>query len=329
MYYSSTRLLGVLDLLTARGQMTANDLAKHLEVDARTVRRYIAMLEEMGAPIETTKGRHGGYRVAANYKLPPLMFNDDEALALTLGLWFTRRLGLAGVVKSTETAIAKMERVMPASLREHIHMLESTLVMDSPMPKSVSSEIIMTLSRAVYEHKQVWLRYRTREKRGSERAVDPYGLIHRFDSWYMAGYCHLREDLRLFRIDRIENLSLLDDCFSAPKQFDLLRFVDNTMARTPGMWLTEVWLDTSLEEAKAVIPSSMAMLTPRSNGVTMYCYVENLKWIARFLLTLPWHLEVRSPNELIDEIRLLATKASGIINAGEQSHNKPALPSED
>lgn len=315
MYYSSTRMLSVLDLLTARGQMTANELARHLEVDARTVRRYISMLEEMGAPIETTKGRHGGYRVAANYKLPPLMFNDDEALALTLGLWFTRRLGLAGVVKSTETAIAKMERVMPASLREYIHMLEATLVMDAPMSRSVSSEVIMNLSRAIYEHKQIWIRYSTRERRASERAVDPYGLIHRFGSWYMAGYCHLREDLRLFRIDRIENLSLLDEPFTAPEQFDLLRFVDNTIARTPGMWLTEVWLDTSLEEARTLIPSSMAMLTPRSNGVTMYCYVENLKWIARFLLTLPWHLEVRAPNELLDELRLLVAKATEIIDA--------------
>lgn len=317
MYYSSTRLLGVLDLLTARGQMNANELARHLEVDARTVRRYIAMLEEMGAPIETTKGRNGGYRVAANYKLPPLMFNDDEALALTLGLWFTRRLGIAGVIKSTETAIAKMERVMPASLRDHIHMLEATLVTDSPMPRSVSSETIMILSRAIYEHKRIWLRYSTRNSRASERAVDPYGLVHRFGSWYMAGYCHLREDMRLFRIDRIERLSPLDESFSRPEQFDLLRFVDTTMARSPGMWLTEVWLETTLEEAQKVIPPSMAMLSLRANGVNMYCYVENLQWIARFLLTLPWTVEIRAPNELRDELRNLAAKAQQISDAGQ------------
>lgn len=316
MYYSSTRLLGVLDLLTARGQMNATELAKHLEVDARTIRRYIAMLEDMGAPIETTKGRNGGYRVAANYKLPPLMFSDDEALSLTLGLWFTRRLGIAGVVKSTETAIAKMERVMPASLRDHIHMLEETLVMDSPMPRSVSSETIMTLSRAIYEHKQIWLRYRTRDQRDSERAVDPYGLIQRFSSWYVAGYCHLREDLRLFRIDRIERLSMLDERFTRPENFDLLRFVDNTMARTPGIWLTEVWLDTTLEEAQRLIPPSMAMLSPRANGVTMYSYTENLLWIARFLLTLPCPLEIRAPNELRQELRTLANRATQIADAG-------------
>ena len=316
MSYSSTRLLGVLDLLTARGQMNASELAKHLEVDSRTVRRYIAMLEEMGAPIETTKGRNGGYRVAANYKLPPLMFNDDEALALTLGLWFTRRLGVAGVVKSTETAIAKMERVMPASLRDHIHMLESTLVMDSPLPRSVSSEVIMTLSRAIYEHKQTRLHYRTRDSRASERVIDPYGLIHRFGLWYVAGYCHLREDLRLFRIDRIERLALLDQPFTRPEQFDLLRFVDNTMARTPGIWLTEVWLDTTMEEAQKFVPSSMAMLSPRANGVTMYCYVENLVWIARFLLSLPCALEIRAPNELREELRTLACKANQLADAG-------------
>jgi predicted DNA-binding transcriptional regulator YafY len=167
------------------------------------------------------------------------MFNDDEALALTLGLWFTRRLGIAGVVKSTETAIAKMERVMPASLRDHIHMLESTLVMDSPLPRSVSSEVIMTLSRAIYEHKQTRLHYRTRDSRASERVIDPYGLIHRFGLWYVAGYCHLREDLRLFRIDRIERLALLVNHFTRPRMFDLLRC--GYTVTHPSIWLTEVW----------------------------------------------------------------------------------------
>ncbi len=322
MYYPSTRLLTVLDLLMTRGQMNASELAQHLEVDARTIRRYISMLDDMGAPVETIQGRHGGYRVRANYKLPPLMFSDDEALALTLGLWFTRRLGIAGMVKSTEAAVAKMERVMPAPLREHIRMFEAALVMEVPTTSSIDSEKIMLLSRAIYEHQQVWIRYRTRDDRGSERAVDPYGLVHRFGFWYLAGYCHLRQDLRLFRADRIEKLSAIEEPFSKPENFDLLKFVDATIARTPGVWLTEVLLKTTLDEARKLVPPTMAMLSQRSEGVIMFSYVENLMWIARFLLSLPCPVEIRAPNELRDELRKVAQRAleiaEGDFNAETQ-----------
>ena len=149
MYYPATRLLTVMDLLRARGQMTGAELAAQLEVDVRTVRRYVTMLQDLGMPVETGRGRAGGYRLKANYRLPPIIFSADEVLALALGVLFARHLGGAGTVKAAESAIAKMERVMPPALREQVRIMDATLTVSLPTPETaLAAETITTLGLA-------------------------------------------------------------------------------------------------------------------------------------------------------------------------------------
>src|SRR5262245_48115208 len=118
MYSPTTRVLTVLELLQSRERVTGAEIAERLEVHIRTVRRYIAMLEELGIPIEAERGRYGAYRLLPGYKLPPLMFTPEEALATMLGLLAVRRLGLAATAPGVEGAIAKWERVLPLPLRD-------------------------------------------------------------------------------------------------------------------------------------------------------------------------------------------------------------------
>ena len=117
MYHPTTRVLAVLELLQARGRLSGPELAERLEVDLRTVRRYVTMLQDLGIPVEAERGRHGGYRLRPGFRLPPLVFSDDEALALTLGLLSARRLGLATSAATVEGAMAKLDSVLPADVR--------------------------------------------------------------------------------------------------------------------------------------------------------------------------------------------------------------------
>src|SRR5688572_19864892 len=128
MYQPTSRLLTVLELLQARPQMSGAELARRLEVDGRTVRRYVMTLQDMGIPIEAGHGRHGGYRLRPGYKLPPLMFTEQEALAVTLGLLAARQLGLSvAAAPATEGALAKIERVLPVAVAARMRALEESI----------------------------------------------------------------------------------------------------------------------------------------------------------------------------------------------------------
>src|SRR3989441_8843941 len=130
MYHPTTRVLTVLELLQAHRQMSGPKLAERLEVDVRSVRRYITMLQDLGIPIEAERGRYGNYRLMRGFKLPPLMFTEDEALALTLGLLAARKLGLAVAAPAVEGALAKGERGLPTALGGRVQAVHETLVFD-------------------------------------------------------------------------------------------------------------------------------------------------------------------------------------------------------
>jgi predicted DNA-binding transcriptional regulator YafY len=131
MSHPTTRVLTLLELLQSRAQLSGAELAERLEVDRRTVRRYVRTLQELGLPVESTAGRYGGYRLRRGYKLPPLMFNEEEALALALGLLVSRRMGLAEAAPAVEGALAKLDRVLPDRLRGRIQAVQGALAFRS------------------------------------------------------------------------------------------------------------------------------------------------------------------------------------------------------
>jgi predicted DNA-binding transcriptional regulator YafY len=178
MYHPTTRVLTILELLQARPSQSGADLAARLEVDRRTVRRYIAMLQDLGIPIEASRGPVGGYRIRPGFKLPPLMLADDEALAITLSLIAARREGSAAGALAIEGALAKIERVLPEELRTRLQAVQSVVSFSSasavsPQP---NGELIMAISAAAQQQRRVQLRYQSGD-RETVRAFDPYGLV--------------------------------------------------------------------------------------------------------------------------------------------------------
>ena len=185
MYFPTTRVLTVLELLQSRSKMSGPELAERLEVDTRTVRRYITMLQDLGIPVEAERGRYGSYRLRPGFKLPPLMFTDDEALALSLGLLAARKIGLGGAAPAVEGALAKIERVLPLTLRERVQGLQETLIFDMATSSTPPrSEIVSVLSTAAQQERIVELYYRSYNGEITERAFDPYGLVYRSGFWY-------------------------------------------------------------------------------------------------------------------------------------------------
>ena len=317
MYSPTTRLLTVLELLESRHQMSGPELARRLEVDERTVRRYIVMLQDMGIPVEAVRGVYGAYRLRRGHRVPPLMFTEGEAVALTLGLLAIREFHFPVEVAAVEGALAKTERVLPEQPLQQARSLQEAITFHVPAPPALlRNDFVVTLSNAVQRRRRVHMRYRAWSGDESERDFDPYGIVFNEGFWHTAGYCHLRQDLRTFRVDRILTLDPVESSeqtFERPANFDVLNFVLRSVAFALPDDQVEVLLETTMERAQQVIPAIMGTLEPTENGVIVRRGATQLEWIAHILLTLDFPVRVRQPAALRDLLRQIASRALQIV----------------
>jgi predicted DNA-binding transcriptional regulator YafY len=306
----------MLELLQARGRMGGPELARRLEVGERTVRRYVAMLQEMGVPVEAERGRYGAYALRPGFKLPPIMFTDEEALALALGLLSARRLGLSGAAPAVEGAQAKLERVMPEGLRERVRTFEEVVVPAAVAPARLpAGDVVVTVSAAVRERRRVRMRYRSGISEETERDVDPYTVVQGDAFWYTLGYCHLREGRRLFRLDRVLAVEPLDEAFELPPGFDTPQGVLEALAdMREDRWSVEVLLETTVGEARGQLPKLGVSLEETPEGVVMHSSTSDLGWMARVLAGLSFPFVIRRPSELRESLRRLAAEVAALAN---------------
>ena len=319
-YRPTTRLLSLLELLQARGRIGGPELARRLEVGERTVRRYVAMLQEMGVPVEAERGRYGAYTLRPGFKLPPIMFTDEEALALALGLLSARRLGLSGAAPAVEGAQAKLERVMPEGLRERVRTFEEVVVPAAAAPARLpEGEVVVTLSAAVRERRRVRMRYRSGDSDETRRDVDPYAVVQGDAFWYTFGYCHLREGRRLFRLDRVLSVKRLDESFELPSGFDTPQGVLEALAdMREDRYSVEVLLETTVGEAHGQLPKMGVTLQETAEGVVMISSTSDLGWMARVLAGLSFPFVVRTPPELREALRSLAAEIAALAERADE-----------
>ena len=317
MYHPTTRVLAVLALLQAHGRMSGAELAQRLEVDIRTLRRYIIMLQDLGIPIEGERGRNGAYVLAAGFKLPPMMFTNEEALALTVGLISARRLNLADTDRAIESAFAKLERVMPLDLKSRVRALTETITLDRGTASSAppSEVVLSTMSSAAQLQHRVHIHYHPNQGEDTERDFDPYGLTYYLQRWYVVGYCHLRQDLRTFRLDRITNVKELDAPFERPEHFDPLAYVMQAIATMPRKFAFELLLKTDIATAQKEVFDVLGILEADKEGVILYGSVEDLDWLARQLSIFSFDFVVREPDELRAELKKHSAKLANLARA--------------
>ncbi len=313
MYHPTTRVLAVLALLQSHGRMTGAELAQRLEVNTRTLRRYITMLQDLGAPIFAERGRNGAYELDSGFKLPPMMFTSDEALALALGLLAARHLGLAETVPAVESARAKLEQVMPLELKSRLRALTETITLDlKAIPLASPSEVMLTMSSAAQLQRRVHLRYHSGQNNETERDFDPYGLVYRQGKWYVVGHCHLRQGLRSFRLDRVVQVCLTDTRFDRPEQFDALVYVVQAIASLPRQFTFEVLLKTDLVTAQNEIMDVLGLLEPREEGVLLRGSTDDLDWLARQLAKFSFNFVVHEPEQLRVALRRRAAELASL-----------------
>jgi predicted DNA-binding transcriptional regulator YafY len=296
----TSRVLAVLEILQAQRRVGGAELARRTGVDRRTVRRYIAHLVELGVPIDAERGRDGGYALAAGYKLPPMMFAPDEALALAVGLRAAAQLGLAGITPAVASTQAKLERVMPAAVRRQLRDIDRTVAMDFARPFAEgSTRALLTLSAAARARQRVHLRYRQANGDETARDVDPYAVAYRGGAWYAVGHCHLRRDLRSFRLDRVVSVEARPASFGVPTGFDVLDHLTHAIATLPRAHRVEVRLHTDIETARQALRPELAVLEPvRGGGVRLRAQADELPPMARELARLPFAFTIVSPAAL-------------------------------
>lgn len=318
MYSPTTRLLTLLEILQSYRQISGAELARRLEVDRRTVRRYIVMLQDMGIPVEAERGPYGAYQLQRGYKLPPLMFTDAEAITLTLGLVVMREFRFPVDVAAVEGALAKTERVLPEKLLQQVRGLREAIAFNvSPPPTLFHEGLVTALSLATQQRQQVFLRYQSFNGEISERAFDPYGIVFNEGYWYTAGYCHLREDLRTFRLDRIVALEPLEQSFERPDDFDVLDHVIKSIATGNDIEQVEVILETTMEHARQLIDPIMGTLEPHENGVLFRRAPYQLEWTAHMLLNFDCPVRILKPAALRDLIRQMTMRGLQILEDDE------------
>jgi predicted DNA-binding transcriptional regulator YafY len=312
----TARLLALLETLQAQPVATGRELAGRLDVDIRTLRRYVAALQELGIPVEGQRGVGGGYRLRPGYRLPPLMLTDDEAVVVALGLVAARRFGLDTESAAAEGALAKIHRVLPVELRRRVEALESTLGFTAAATAGapVPGDTVLLLADAIRRRRRVRTGYRSFSGATSVRDLSPHGLVVHAGRWYLAAHDHGRDDARTYRVDRMSRTTIGDDPALAPADgFDAVAHVSRALARVPWTWEVEVVLHVPLDRAAERIPPTLGELTELDGGTLLRMRVESLDWMASLLAGLGCDFTVRRPAELRGSLgelvdRLLAAR---------------------
>ncbi|GAB2551138.1 helix-turn-helix transcriptional regulator [Rhodanobacter koreensis] len=310
----TTRVLAVLDLLQSHGRMSGAELARRVGVDVRTLRRYIVMLEDLGIPLTAERGRYGAYMLVAGFKLPPMMFTNDEAVALSVGMVAARGLGLAEAAPAVASVQAKLARVMPDQLKRHVSAIADTVRVDLQASANTpgSNAALIALTTAAQAQQRVSMSYDSAQGVHTERQFDPYGLAYRAGAWYAVGMCRLRNGLRSFRLDRMGEVTLLEQHFERPADFDALEQLVQGIAGMPRGRTIEVLLRTDLQTARAAFSLGFGLLEPMEDGVLLRSSAEDLAWFARQLARLAFDFEIRTPVELRTELVRHATRLRDI-----------------
>jgi len=309
MYHPTTRLLTILELLQAHPSLSGAALARRLEVEPRSVRRYITMLQDMGMPIEAVRGPGGGYQLRPGFKLPPLLFSEEEATAIVLGLLGTAWLEIDQSPVASEGALAKVLRVLPLRARERLHAMSSNLVMSShEHAVRPAAALLLDLSEAIQQRRRIAIDYRSHHSAVTHRTVEPYGLAGWWNHWYLVGYCHLRQGYRLFRLDRVQAMQLLAETFTRPAEFDLQAYLREHLGKVSARWQIEVEFQAGLYTVQQKIPTGYGTFTETPTGVLFQTQHGDLADVARFLVTRNVPFVVHYPPELREELLQLAER---------------------
>jgi predicted DNA-binding transcriptional regulator YafY len=308
---TSTRLLKLLALLESRRTWTGAELAERLEVGRRTVRRDVDRLRRLGYPVHGAPGVAGGYQLGAGAELPPLLLDDDEAVAVAIALGTAAGGTVAGIEETALRALAKLEQLLPSRLRRRVNALQTYTVSLTAPGRTVAPDVLALIAAACRDHESLRFRYRSHDRTTSRRRVEPHRLVHLGRRWYLVAWDADRLDWRTFRVDRIEPRISTDRRFS-PRRLparDVGAYVAAAVSAARDRYHARVILHGSAEELKKRVPPTYGTLEEIDEGRCMLrTGADWLGGLAVYVAMIGVDFEVLEPPEFVDEVRALAAR---------------------
>jgi predicted DNA-binding transcriptional regulator YafY len=315
---TSSRLLELLSLLQARRDWPGSELAERLEVSGRTVRRDMERLRRLGYPVESLSGPAGGYRLRAGTAMPPLLLDDEEAIAIAVGLRTAAHASVIGIEEPAVRALLKLEQVLPAHLRRRVGALgraTSTLPVAGP---TVDPQHLTAIAAACRDSECMRFAYRSRDGADSRREVEPHAVVNHGRRWYLVAWDRGRDDWRTFRIDRLTRPASTAVRFT-PRTLpakDPAAFVARSIAGAPNRFEARVTLHVPAEEIRARIPAYWGTVEPIDAHACEYrTGDDDLAWLALRITMLGVDFDAHEPPELLEQLQALASRLSRAAGA--------------
>ena len=310
MMETSVRLLRLLSLLQTRPEWPGSDLADRLEVTVRTLRRDVQKLRKIGYPVHATPGVAGGYRLGAGAALPPLLLDDDEAVAVALSLRTAASHAVTGVGEASVRALAKLEQVLPSRLRERAIAISHATVPLTLPGAAVDADVLTAIARACRNRERIVFGYRPGlDGDLTDRRVEPHRLVQAGYRWYLVGRDLERDDWRTFRADRIESPRLTGVRFEPHDPPDAAAFVANAVTTAPYRYQARVLVHAPASDVAAQVPPTTAVVEAVSaDSCLLTSGSDSLDSLAFHIAMLGFDFTVQEPPELADRMRALATR---------------------
>ncbi len=320
MLETSTRLLSLLSLMQARREWTGAELAERLDVGVRTIRRDIDRLRTLGYPVLGSPGSAGGYRLGAGATMPPLLLDDDEAIAVAVGLRTAATSSVAGIEETSVRALAKLETVLPSRLRRRVNALSAATVPLVGAGPTVDPELLAVIAGACRDRETLRFGYRTHQGASSGRTVEPHGLVATGRRWYLVAWDLERQAWRTLRVDRIETQPSTGVRFAPrePPDRDLAAYVSEAISSSPYRYRARVTLHAPIAVVGERIPPTVGTLQALDEHT---CQLEaggnRLEEIAIYIAAIGVDFEIHHPPELTTHVRELVERFARAVAVSE------------
>ncbi len=311
MLETSTRLLRLLGVLQTRRHWTGVELAERLEVGVRTVRRDIDRLRRLGYSIDAAPGVAGGYSLRAGSSLAPLLLDEEEAVAVAVGLRTATGGGVAGIEETSVRALAKLEQMLPDHLRRRVNAVGAATVAYPGHGPVVDPELLLVIAGACRDHERLRFPYNNHRGESSRRLVEPCGLVHTGRYWYLVAWDVERDDWRTFRVDRIDAVPFRDRRFPPrePPDPNLAAFVARGVSTTRDRYQARVILHAPMEQVAQRVPYAFGRLEPLDER---RCLLHTgsgwLDGLAVYIASIGVEFEAVEPPEFVAAVRRLADR---------------------
>jgi predicted DNA-binding transcriptional regulator YafY len=318
MVETSARLLRLLSLLQSRPDWAGAELAGRLGVTARTLRRDVQRLRDLGYPVHATPGVAGGYRLGAGAALPPLLLDDDEAVAVAVSLRTAASHTVTGLAETSLRALAKLDQVLPARLRERTAALQLATVPLTGPGVTIDPETLTVIAGACRRPERLSFEYRSHDGTLTTRNAEPHRVVQAGYRWYLVARDTDRDDWRTFRVDRIGAVRRTGVRFTPRNPPDAAAFVANSVSVAPYRHRARVLVHAPAEVIAGQIPPTTAVLEAAGPGRCLLTTgADRLDWLVMHLAVLGADFTVQDPPELAEQVRALADRLARAASAPE------------